>query len=145
MKTILFFLGIVACYAVLSLAASPLDASLSSSQDIPLPGASGRPVVVETTTTPPIPIEKSSPASPTAHRPSAVPQSVVVRTPEAIPSIVSAVELPREHVGEHSAESGLSSFEQFAPYVRKPEPQGASASSREYLRDPWIIEDLVLL
>jgi hypothetical protein len=147
MKSILLFLGIVACYALLSLAASPLDASLTSSEDVPLPGASGRPVVVEPTTLPPIPVEHVRPAASSSTRPSplavqqdsGVPQADSTRS--AAPTIAERQERPREP----GAEPGLSDFEQFAPYIRKHEPPAASASSREYLRDPWVIEDLVLL
>jgi hypothetical protein len=147
MKTILLFLGIVACYAILTLAASPLDASLSSSGDMPLPGASGRPVVVEATTTPPVPIEQPRPIGSSSHRPASVvvPPNPAVIAPESSQGVAPSTEASRAHAGEQEVEPSLSNFEQFAPYIRKPEPQGASASSREYLRDPWVIEDLVLL
>jgi hypothetical protein len=142
MKTILLFLGAVGCYFVLSIAASPLDASLAPTETRPPIRSGGRAIGQAPAATGVSASKSLVPDLPGARRqtlPNPTGSRAKLRTDRQPPPAPPEPHDATSRVAEEAA------LDQFSPFFRRTEPEDTSAGVRNYLRDPWVIEELVLL
>jgi hypothetical protein len=142
MKTCLLLLGIVGCYVGLSLAASPLDASLCPAESGQLAGVVGGLVAKSAPVESDRFLSRPEPARSTlgqvrdrSRTRSSDRRSQ--RADERFDDIQPPVPI------ENSVEKNA--LDRFAPFFRESRPAPSSARTTDYLRDPFVIEKLVLL